>query len=255
METPRYFYHPDPSIWLSVDPLSDKYPNLTPYAYCANNPVILMDPDGREVIIKGDDVDGAVQQLQNQTNLKLSYDKNGNLSYSGKMKTPIDQMITDAIDNPDITVNMIANKSNSFDGIFTTEIGGGYFGNIYDDGKVNTYQLVSTSLLAAFDFSVGGEKSGLTMVHELAESFYGGQIALETKKGSPPSTFNGTTYEQAHYKANQIAIGNRGRLYLRLHTTNAYTFGKPGKSTIYSDGPFSTCFQIGWIRATDERGM
>ncbi len=44
------YYHSDLSIWLSVDPLSDKYPNLTPYAYCANNPVRLVDPDGREPI-------------------------------------------------------------------------------------------------------------------------------------------------------------------------------------------------------------
>ena len=43
------YYDSGLSIWLSVDPLSDKYPNLTPYAYCANNPVILVDPDGREV--------------------------------------------------------------------------------------------------------------------------------------------------------------------------------------------------------------
>ncbi len=35
-------------IWIIVDPLSDKYPNLTPYAYCANNPIILVDPDGRD---------------------------------------------------------------------------------------------------------------------------------------------------------------------------------------------------------------
>ncbi|HHU48066.1 MAG TPA: hypothetical protein GXZ40_09245 [Bacteroidales bacterium] len=49
METLCYFYHPDPSIWLSVDPMSDKYPNLTPYAYCANNPIILVDPDGRDI--------------------------------------------------------------------------------------------------------------------------------------------------------------------------------------------------------------
>mgnify|MGYP001187266222 CR=1 FL=1 len=42
------YYHSDLSIWLSVDPLSDKYPNLTPYAYCANNPVIFVDPDGRD---------------------------------------------------------------------------------------------------------------------------------------------------------------------------------------------------------------
>jgi len=25
METPRYFYHPDLSIWLSVDPISDTH--------------------------------------------------------------------------------------------------------------------------------------------------------------------------------------------------------------------------------------
>ncbi len=40
------YYNSDISIWLSVDPLSDKYPNLTAYAYCANNPVKLVDPNG-----------------------------------------------------------------------------------------------------------------------------------------------------------------------------------------------------------------
>ena len=35
------------SIWLSVDPMSDKYSGVSPYAYCANNPVKLVDEDGR----------------------------------------------------------------------------------------------------------------------------------------------------------------------------------------------------------------
>jgi len=43
------YYNSDISIWLSVDPLSDKYPNLTPYAYCANNPIKLVDPNGEEI--------------------------------------------------------------------------------------------------------------------------------------------------------------------------------------------------------------
>ena len=34
------------SIWLSVDPMSDKYPSMSPYNYCANNPVMIVDPDG-----------------------------------------------------------------------------------------------------------------------------------------------------------------------------------------------------------------
>ena len=42
-------YHPALSIWLSVDPMADKYPGVSPYAYCGNNPVKLVDPNGREI--------------------------------------------------------------------------------------------------------------------------------------------------------------------------------------------------------------
>ena len=51
-------YNSDLSIWLSVDPMSDKYPGVSPYAYCANNPVVLWDIDGRW--IPGLDDDGNV---------------------------------------------------------------------------------------------------------------------------------------------------------------------------------------------------
>lgn len=40
------YYSSDLSIWLSVDPQSDKYPSFSPYVYCANNPVKLVDPNG-----------------------------------------------------------------------------------------------------------------------------------------------------------------------------------------------------------------
>ena len=45
----RYY---DPTLltsWTAVDPMSDKYPNISPYAYCAWNPVKLVDPDGMEI--------------------------------------------------------------------------------------------------------------------------------------------------------------------------------------------------------------
>ena len=45
---PARHYHPTLSIWLSVDPMADKYPGVSPYTYCVNNPVRLVDPDGRE---------------------------------------------------------------------------------------------------------------------------------------------------------------------------------------------------------------
>ena len=45
------YYSSDLSIWLSVDPMAAKYPSLSPYTYCANNPVKLVDPNGEEMWI------------------------------------------------------------------------------------------------------------------------------------------------------------------------------------------------------------
>ena len=49
------YYNSDLSIWLSVDPMSDKYPSFSPYNYCAWNPVKIVDPMGREIWIIGSD--------------------------------------------------------------------------------------------------------------------------------------------------------------------------------------------------------
>ncbi len=43
------YYMSDVSIWLSVDPLAEKYPSMSPFMYCAGNPIMLIDPDGRDI--------------------------------------------------------------------------------------------------------------------------------------------------------------------------------------------------------------
>ncbi|MDL2313247.1 RHS repeat-associated core domain-containing protein [Bacteroidales bacterium OttesenSCG-928-B11] len=40
------YYDSDLSIWLSVDPMASKYPGWSPYNYCLNNPIKLVDPNG-----------------------------------------------------------------------------------------------------------------------------------------------------------------------------------------------------------------
>ncbi|MCR5192894.1 MAG: RHS repeat-associated core domain-containing protein, partial [Bacteroidales bacterium] len=45
----RYMDHELMTMWLSVDPMADKYPSISPYAYCAWNPVKLVDPNGEEI--------------------------------------------------------------------------------------------------------------------------------------------------------------------------------------------------------------
>ena len=56
----RYYDPTLSGLFLSVDPMADKYPSISPYAYCAWNPVRLVDPDGREI------------------DLSALYDNNGN---------------------------------------------------------------------------------------------------------------------------------------------------------------------------------
>ena len=43
----RWFDVAGVPMWTSVDPLAEKYYNITPYSYCMGNPVMFIDPDGR----------------------------------------------------------------------------------------------------------------------------------------------------------------------------------------------------------------
>ena len=36
--------------WLAVDPLVTKYPNLSPYNFVDNNPIVFIDPDGKDIV-------------------------------------------------------------------------------------------------------------------------------------------------------------------------------------------------------------
>ena len=45
----RYYDPALSGLFIAVDPMADKYPSISPYAYCAWNPVKIVDPDGMEL--------------------------------------------------------------------------------------------------------------------------------------------------------------------------------------------------------------
>ena len=55
----RYMDHELMTMWLSVDPMADKYPSISPYAYCAWNPIRITDPNGDSLRL-----DGTAEQKQ-----------------------------------------------------------------------------------------------------------------------------------------------------------------------------------------------
>jgi hypothetical protein len=67
----------DISKWLSVDPLSDKFPGVSPYAYCNWNPIRCFDPDGRGVFHSGTALRQAGESVVNNPR----YLRNGQTTY------------------------------------------------------------------------------------------------------------------------------------------------------------------------------
>jgi RHS repeat-associated protein len=176
----------DLSIFLSTDPMSDKYPHLSSYNYCANNPVMLIDPDGRDVVVTGEAADKSVEQMQTK-NLKIDRDsKSGLLSYKGIAKTKTEKMMVEAMDNPDVKVSMEANYSDRIDGDKIDHKGGAFMGTtlVTENGKTTVIarQIVNPQMLE--DKDIYGDK-GQAMKHELTEAYQGGLISLKENRPIP----------------------------------------------------------------------
>ena len=215
------YYSSDLSIWLSVDPMSDKYPSLSPYVYCADNPVKLVDPNGEDVWITGDEWELAFKQLKSSTNLKLSRDsKTGKISYSGEVKTESDAKLQEALDDNNVHVRISANDIDDIQGISFE--GGAHMGtNINPDGSVDAKQTVNPLLLSGIDFygnmEVFTSPNGVAqyslkqnigkdncMLHEVTEGFEAGKISLMNNINIEPAIPGNPTYhlyEQAHNQA------------------------------------------------------
>ena len=96
------YYDSELARWLSVDPLADKYPGWSPYNYCLNNPLIIVDPDGMDTTsraasatydayTKNETITETIEQHLNpgtknfaiiKTTNTATIDKNGNLIIS-----------------------------------------------------------------------------------------------------------------------------------------------------------------------------
>src|SRR5699024_1905644 len=127
------YYNPKWSIWLSVDPLAGDYPGWSPYNYTLQNPVKLVDPDGRsvdEVIITGEKAEEALSQLNASTNLNIERDEeSGKLSISGgETKTKADKQLKEAIEDNNRVVEVNA-VSTSITDDRKKFLGGAFGGN------------------------------------------------------------------------------------------------------------------------------
>ncbi len=75
------YYNPRISLWYGVDPLAEKRPHMSPYNYCSWNPIMKIDPDGRdewELNKKGEEVNRIKNDKHDSFHI-VDTDANGNI--------------------------------------------------------------------------------------------------------------------------------------------------------------------------------
>jgi RHS repeat-associated protein len=65
------YYDARSSVWLSADPLQEKYPNVSSYVYCVQNPVKFVDPTGMDWYIN--DITGELYFNKNISDASTTY--------------------------------------------------------------------------------------------------------------------------------------------------------------------------------------
>jgi RHS repeat-associated protein len=74
-------YYPAMGRFTSMDPLSEKYYSISPYAYCKGNPIRFIDPNGKEVIAMDENSKRNIRNTLTKAEAKyVEFNKDGTLN-------------------------------------------------------------------------------------------------------------------------------------------------------------------------------
>ena len=151
-------------VWLSVDPMSDKYPSVSPYAYCGNNPIRITDPNGMEWEIDGicytpgsNAPEGAAQSTKDKWNTmnNIYSTKNG--------KKAIDEMNKEGVLYKVSSETQVADAGGSYQ-----TNGDGTGGTIYLNGSDNNISALSHEMFHGYQDMNG---QGGNSIHNEVEAY------------------------------------------------------------------------------------
>jgi len=132
--------------WTTQDPMSEKYYASSPYAYCQNDPVRFIDPDGRELRVAKEYQEQFRKDLQKVYGDRidmLSFNDNGTLQLNGK--------------TIDFTKGMTKDQKVAFNGLYKA---------------INDKQVTSVVYADYYNVTVNNEVKSSDIVKEFGGGLY-----------------------------------------------------------------------------------
>ena len=221
------YYNSDLSIWLSVDPMADKYPSMSSYVYCADNPVKLVDPNGEEIVL-------FVNKTKYTYNGKDFVDGNGNVATFSKNSFEY-RVLSDLNKLNNSKCNMIRGKlqdmmksKHQHSIVNRTTSDGVGFNRPIDENLAEEYGKGTDTETGYNPFATksvcadGGYVSCATLAHELLGHGWNNDQGLHESDNH--RTENGIKFEEIN------AINVQNKVLVEYHQMPRSLVGKPGEA-------------------------
>ncbi|MDR1791821.1 MAG: RHS repeat-associated core domain-containing protein [Bacteroidales bacterium] len=217
-------YHAPPTF-ISRDKYFDLYPFISPYVYCANNPLKYIDPTGNLIQIIGSEEDRniALAQMQSRTkNITFSFGENGIINATVNKRAKLskeEQYMLDIATRKGVTAQIVAGTSDITSAGVKMAGAGAFMGTTFSEesGTAVSRNEVNIRTTASLDKKTGS--AGNYLWHEIAEGFEAGVLSIDKCTSAEPAfgrsnvfgefipTSDHSIYNSAHNRAGKYFGG------------------------------------------------
>lgn len=155
-------YDPRLGRWMAVDPLAMKYSDLSPYSFAGNCPVLFIDPNGKEIIIKDPETGKAHIYMPNEAVPA------GASQFVKDAYASLEYLHNNGTENGINRVSDLVNSCTSVTIAYTESfINASFAGNVSLEAESYSIGEMTFNPRAAFDIGSGQHSPIVTAAHEL----------------------------------------------------------------------------------------
>jgi RHS repeat-associated protein len=171
---------PQLGVWHSIDPLSEKYYSVSPYCYVANNPVLFVDPDGKQIKIKYRDDEGHKRKAFYNADKGVAVNKKGAVVHGKFVDAVVKNLNSAKADDVKGIINALAKTSTVVKIKETSDYAAdGFRVGLLGINKTILFNPNSTYKLVEHDYSVQNYRkvtsdplpADIALLHEIGHAF------------------------------------------------------------------------------------